>query len=58
MEKKRTKTPMKTHAFAEEALAILIDDYKAGLHPTTHSELARRCGFEGQKCAISGRSPT
>jgi hypothetical protein len=55
MEKKRTKTPMKTHAFAEEALAILIDDYKAGLHPTTHSELARRCGFEGQNVRVFGQ---
>ena len=55
MEKKRTKTPMKTHAFAEEALAILIDDYNAGLPPTTYSELARRCGFEGQNVRVFGQ---
>ena len=55
MEKRRTKTPMKTHAFAERALAILIDDYNAGLPPTTYSELARRCGFEGQNVRVFGQ---
>jgi len=43
------KIPMKTHAVAEQALPMLIEDYKAGLHPTTYGELARRCGFEGQQ---------
>ena len=43
------KVPMKTHIVAEQALAMLIEDYQAGLHPTTYGELARRCGFEGQQ---------
>ena len=38
---------MKTHVVAEQALAMLIDDYKAGLPPTTYGELVQRCGFEG-----------
>lgn len=41
--------PMKTHIVAEQALAMLIEDYAAGLPPTTYGELARRCGFEGQQ---------
>jgi hypothetical protein len=45
---KATKVPMKTHVVAEQALTMLIKDYKAGLQPTTYGELARRCGFEGQ----------
>jgi hypothetical protein len=43
------KARMKTQAVAEQALAMLVDDYKAGLDPTTYGELARRCGFEGQQ---------
>jgi hypothetical protein len=42
---------MKTHIVAEQALVMLIEDYKVGLHPTTYGELARRCGFEGQQNA-------
>ena len=41
--------PMKTHVIAEQALKMLIEDYKTGLHPTTYGELARRCGFGGQQ---------
>ena len=41
--------PMKTHVVAEQALTILIEDYEAGLPPTTYAELALRCGFEGQR---------
>jgi len=37
---------MKTHVVAEQALPMLIEDYKAGRPPTTYGELARRCGFE------------
>jgi hypothetical protein len=48
---KATKLPMKTHVVAEQALTMLIEDYKAGLQPTTYGELARRCGFEGQQNA-------
>ena len=39
--------PMKTHVVAEQALSALIDDYKTGLPPTTYTELAQRCGIEG-----------
>jgi hypothetical protein len=39
--------PMKTHVVAEQALSMLIDDYKTGLPPTTYTELAQRCGIEG-----------
>ena len=42
---------MKTHIVAEQALQMLIEDYKAGKNPTTYGELARRCGFEGQQNA-------
>jgi hypothetical protein len=45
------KALMKTHIVAEQALQLLIDDYKAGKDPTTYSELGRRCGFEGQQNA-------
>ena len=40
--------PMRTHVVAEQALAMLIEDYEAGLPPTTYGELSLRCGFEGQ----------
>lgn len=39
--------PMRTHVVAEQALTMLMEDYKAALPPTTYGELARRCGFEG-----------
>jgi hypothetical protein len=42
---------MKTHTVAEQALTMMIEDYNAGLHPTTYGDLARRCGFEGQQNA-------
>jgi Protein of unknown function DUF262/HNH endonuclease len=42
---------MKTHILAEQALQMLIEDYKAGKDPTTYGQLARRCGFEGQQNA-------
>jgi hypothetical protein len=42
---------MKTHIVAEQALQLLIEDYKAGKDPTTYGELGRRCGFEGQQNA-------
>jgi hypothetical protein len=42
---------MKTHIIAEQALQMLIEDYKAGTDPTTYGELARRCGFDGQQNA-------
>ena len=45
------KALMKTHIVAEQALQLLIEDYKAGKDPTTYSELGRRCGFEGQQNA-------
>jgi hypothetical protein len=48
---KATKVPMKTHVVAQQALTMLIEDYKAGLQPTTCGELACRCGFEGQQNA-------
>ena len=48
---KAAKVPMKTHIVAEQALTMLIEDYKVGLHPTTYGELALRCGFEGQQNA-------
>jgi hypothetical protein len=43
------KKPMKTHVVAEQVLTMLIEDYKAGLRPTTYGELALRCGFEGHR---------
>ena len=46
---------MKTHVLAEQALTILIEDYKAGKDPTTYTELARRCGFEGQNVRVFGQ---
>jgi hypothetical protein len=51
---RKTMTPgstalMKTQIVAEQALPILIEDYKAGKNPTTYGELAQRCGFEGQQ---------
>lgn len=46
---KVSQVPMKTHIVAEQALTMMIEDYKAGLHATTYGELARRCGFEGQR---------
>lgn len=42
---------MKTHIVAEQALQMLIEDYKAGKDATTYGQLARRCGFEGQQNA-------
>lgn len=45
------KALMKTHIVAEQALQLLIEDYKAGKDPTTYGELGRRCGFEGQQNA-------
>jgi hypothetical protein len=45
------KAAMRTHIVAEQALTILIDDYKAGLGPTTYGKLARRCDFEGPRNA-------
>ena len=51
-------TPMKTQVVAELALPMLVEDYKAGLTPTTYGELALRCGFEGQQNGRwFGRSP-
>jgi hypothetical protein len=43
---KAMKLPMKTHVVAEQAITMLIEDYKARLPPTTYGELARRCGLE------------
>jgi hypothetical protein len=43
---KVTKVTLKTHVVAEQALTMLIEDYEAGLHPTTYGELARRCNVE------------
>jgi hypothetical protein len=37
---------MKTHVVAEQALSLLVEDYKAGSHPTTYGALAERCNFE------------
>jgi hypothetical protein len=48
---KASKAQMKTHMVAEQALSMMIEDYNAGLHPTTYGDLARRCGFEGQQNA-------
>lgn len=48
---KAPKTQMKTHTVAEQALTMMIEDYNAGLSPTTYGDLARRCGFEGQQNA-------
>ena len=45
------KAPLKTHTVAELALAILIDDYKAALPPTTYGALAKRCEYGGQNDA-------
>jgi hypothetical protein len=45
---KRATAPMKTHVVAEQALPLLIEDYKVGLPPTTYGRLVRRCGY-GQK---------
>ncbi len=45
------KALMKTYIVAEQALQMLIEDYKAGRNTTTYGELARRCGFEGQQNA-------
>jgi hypothetical protein len=42
---------MKTLIVAEQALQMLIEDYKAGKDPTMYGQLARRCGFEGQQNA-------
>ena len=42
---------MKTHTVAEQALKLLIEDYKAGKDPTTYGELGQRCGFDGQQNA-------
>ena len=39
--------PMKTHVVAEQALPMLIEDYKAGKNPTTYGELAHRCRVKG-----------
>jgi hypothetical protein len=47
----KVSAPMKTHLVAEQALTLMIEDYKAGLGPTTYGELARRCGFAGQQNA-------
>lgn len=45
------RAPLKTHAVAEQALAMLIEDYKAELPPTTYGALAERCGYGGQNNA-------
>lgn len=45
------RTPLKTHTVAEQALAMLIEDYKAELPTTTYSALAERCGYGGQNNA-------
>lgn len=44
---KAAKTPMKTHVAAEQALSILIEEYNAGLPPTTYNKLAQLCGLDG-----------
>jgi hypothetical protein len=46
---------MTTHVVAEQALKMLVENYKAGLHPTTYGELARRCGFEEQNVRWFGQ---
>lgn len=51
----RSKAPMKTHIVAEQALTMMIEDYNAGLSPTTYSELARRCGFGQQNSRWFGQ---
>jgi hypothetical protein len=38
--------PMKTHVIVEQALEILIEDYKASKDPITYGELAGQCGYE------------
>src|SRR5215813_7011923 len=48
---KVSKAPIKTHIVAEQALTMLIEDYNAGLDPTTYGQLAQRCGFGGQQNA-------
>jgi hypothetical protein len=45
------KPPLKTHVVAEQALAMLIKDYRAELPPTTYGALAERCGYGGQNNA-------
>jgi len=45
------RAPLKTHTVAEQALAMLIEDYKAELPPTTYGALAERCGYGGQNNA-------
>lgn len=52
---KAAKAFMKTHIVAEQALPMLIEDYKAGLQPTTYGELAVRCGFESRKSRWFGQ---
>ena len=37
--------PMKTHVIVEQALEILIDDYKANKEPITYGGLAGQCGY-------------
>jgi hypothetical protein len=36
---------MKTHVVAEQAFPMIVEDYEAGLPPTTYGALVRRCGF-------------
>jgi hypothetical protein len=45
------KASLKTHTVAEQALAMLIEDYKAELPTTTYGALAERCGYGGQNNA-------
>lgn len=42
---------LKTHAVAENALAMLIEDYKARLPPITYGALAERCEYGGRNNA-------
>jgi hypothetical protein len=42
------RVSMKTHVVAERALGKLIEDYQAGLPPTTYSELLQHFGFEAR----------
>lgn len=52
---KAVEVPMKTHIFADLALTMLIEDYKAGLPPTTYGELALRCGMGQQNARWFGQ---
>lgn len=48
---KAPREALKTHTVAEQALATLINDYKAGLPPITYGALAERCKYGGQNNA-------